>query len=73
LSEDTPSLHRVRDIIRSGPFSKPKFYRLVGEGRIELIHVGKRMSFTKESGNEIALRIAREDAGELPAEKDAVT
>jgi hypothetical protein len=37
---------RVLDCIKPrGPMSKTDFYRKVGEGRIELKHLGRRMAF----------------------------
>jgi hypothetical protein len=62
MSDQSPTLHRASDVIRSGPLSRSTFYRLAAAGRIELIRVGRRMTLTKETGAEIALRVAREDA-----------
>lgn len=61
MSEAAPTLHRVAEVIRSGPFAKATLYRLIRKGRVPVERVGKRMVFTRETGNEIAVRIARED------------
>jgi hypothetical protein len=66
-----PTLHRVAQVIKAGPFSHSTFYRLVREKRVALVKVGKRMTFTTETGDEIALRLAREDAAEQPEEQPA--
>jgi len=59
-------LHRIRDVINEGLLSRSTLYRLVREGRVELVHRGKRMTFLRENGSQIIDRLAREDR-ESPA------
>jgi hypothetical protein len=69
-------LYRIRDVIKEGLLSRSTLYRLVREGRVELIHRGKRMAFLHENGSQLIERLAREDAeerasqGEATAQKD---
>lgn len=56
-------LYRACRVYGAGPdslLSKFTFYRLVGEGRIDLLHLGKS-AYTRESAEEIIARIDRED------------
>ena len=58
-------LHRIRDVINEGLLSRSTLYRLVREGRVELVHRGKRMTFLRETGSQIIDRLAREDRESL--------
>ena len=55
-------LYRIRDVIKEGLLSRSTLYRLVREGRVELIRRGKRMTFLHENGSQLIERLAREDA-----------